>query len=147
MYVNRRSKYQLLQHVSFWRRWSKDYLSYLQKRHKWTLHQRTLRVDTLVVVKDDNLPPYQSTTGRITDIYPESDGVFQVVNMNTVRGILNAFYDLSLTPFTDSFTVPLSSKRVNKAVPWMVYTSFLGHLSRWFWSASKYHSFVSPRLK
>ena len=46
---------QLRQH--FWRRWSTEYISELQKRTKWQLDQNTLAPGALVVVKDDNLTP------------------------------------------------------------------------------------------
>ncbi|XP_078051856.1 uncharacterized protein LOC144478005, partial [Augochlora pura] len=46
----------MLQH--FWSRWQKEYLHQLQQRYKWQLDSSSkLRIGTLVVVKEDNLPP------------------------------------------------------------------------------------------
>ncbi|XP_060804621.1 uncharacterized protein LOC132902670 [Amyelois transitella] len=46
---------QLRQH--FWARWSKEYIAELQQSTKWRTDQDNLKLDTLVVVKNDNLPP------------------------------------------------------------------------------------------
>ncbi|GFU57372.1 integrase catalytic domain-containing protein [Trichonephila clavipes] len=42
---------------SFWKRWSLDYLTQLQQRRKWQKQQHDLKVNDLVLIKEDNLPP------------------------------------------------------------------------------------------
>lgn len=38
----------------FWVRWRKEYLQNLQKRPKWTNHERNVAVADIVLVKEDN---------------------------------------------------------------------------------------------
>ncbi|UYV63775.1 hypothetical protein LAZ67_2005592 [Cordylochernes scorpioides] len=45
----------VLQHL--WRRWSKDYLHNLQQRHKWKISSPNIKINTLVLIKEDRLPP------------------------------------------------------------------------------------------
>ncbi|XP_062558038.1 uncharacterized protein LOC134222909 [Armigeres subalbatus] len=40
-----------------WRKWSKQYLSNLHNRTKWTRHRDNITVGTMVVLKEENLPP------------------------------------------------------------------------------------------
>ncbi|XP_035230645.1 uncharacterized protein LOC118202587 [Stegodyphus dumicola] len=42
---------------SFWKRWSYEYISNLQRRSKWLKVQPNLKVNDLVIIKEDNLPP------------------------------------------------------------------------------------------
>ncbi|XP_055388776.1 uncharacterized protein LOC129617687 [Condylostylus longicornis] len=41
----------------FWSRWSKEYLTTLQRRNKWSSQATNLTMGTLVLIGDDNLPP------------------------------------------------------------------------------------------
>jgi hypothetical protein len=77
---------QLRQH--FWARWSKEYVSELQARTKWRTHHDTLKVDTLVLIKEDNLPPLKWKMGRIAAIYPGSDGIARVADVRTATGLI-----------------------------------------------------------
>ncbi|XP_020296867.1 uncharacterized protein LOC109861576 [Pseudomyrmex gracilis] len=54
----RLSRYQKIQQMqqNFWKRWSKESVSELQCRTKWKTSVGTLKVDDLVLVKEDNLP-------------------------------------------------------------------------------------------
>ena len=40
----------------FWRRWLREYLLTLQKRHKWFSFCRDLKEDDLVLIIDENIP-------------------------------------------------------------------------------------------
>lgn len=55
---NRLSHFQHVQQLQqhFWARWSREYISELQQRCKWTTQSGTLKVNDLVVIKDDNQP-------------------------------------------------------------------------------------------
>ncbi|XP_076384079.1 uncharacterized protein LOC143261737, partial [Megalopta genalis] len=57
--VTRLNRYQLIQQMvqHFWQRWQRECIQ-LQQRHKWQ-HSTTskLAVDSLVIIKEDNLPP------------------------------------------------------------------------------------------
>lgn len=44
-------------HQTFCSRWKSEYLKELHKRHKWQTREANLSIGSLVVIKDDNLPP------------------------------------------------------------------------------------------
>ncbi|XP_055527154.1 uncharacterized protein LOC129719770 [Wyeomyia smithii] len=61
------SRYQLIQRrkQAFWRRWSAEYVTELQKRGKWFKEPTLLRDGLLVVLKEDNMSPQTWKLGRI----------------------------------------------------------------------------------
>lgn len=85
------SRFQLLQQIcqSYWRRWSTEYLSTLQQRHKWSKNNpNNIKVGTMVIIKQDNLPSYNWLLGRVISVHPGDDGVVRVVTVKTPRGTL-----------------------------------------------------------
>ncbi|KMQ90229.1 hypothetical protein RF55_10035 [Lasius niger] len=78
---NRLSRWQHLQKArqDFWLRWQREYLSELQHRHKWTKGDPNLQEGTLVLLKEDHLPPLQWALGRIVAVHPGADGEVRVV--------------------------------------------------------------------
>lgn len=87
--INRLSRPQLIQalYQGFWKRWSKEYLSILQQRSKWRNTGQNITVGSLVLLKQDNLPPNQWALGRITEVYPGSDNVVRVASVRTSKGV------------------------------------------------------------
>ncbi|XP_063543206.1 uncharacterized protein LOC134751689 isoform X1 [Cydia strobilella] len=77
---------QLRQH--YWVRWYKEYVSELQERTKWRQAKGQLATDTMVVVKEDNLPPMKWKLGRIVSVIPGSDGINRVADIRTSSGII-----------------------------------------------------------
>ena len=77
---------QMSQH--FWSRWSKEYLSSLQKRNKWLFPKQSPAVGDLVLVKQENTPPGKWPLGRITALHPDDDGLIRVVTLRTGTGAL-----------------------------------------------------------
>lgn len=77
---------QMRQH--FWARWSKEYVSELQERIKWKQHTDDLAAHTLVLIKDDNLPPLKWAMGRIIKTFPGNDGISRVADIKTSAGII-----------------------------------------------------------
>jgi hypothetical protein len=67
----------------FWKKWSKDYLSTLQQRSKWTRLKANLSTGDLVLVMDDQLPPTKWMMARVIEIHPGQDNQVRVV---TIRG-------------------------------------------------------------
>lgn len=51
-----------------------------------------IKIGTMVVVKEDNLPPLSWSLGRITKVHPGNDGIVRVVTVKTRSGI----YDRSV---------------------------------------------------
>jgi hypothetical protein len=86
--LNRLSRWQLLQrmHQSFWDRWHREYLHTLQQRSKWHKPQTDLSRGTLVLIKNDQVPPLQWNLGRVEDIHPGADGVIRVAIVKTNGG-------------------------------------------------------------
>ncbi|KAJ8948277.1 hypothetical protein NQ318_020762 [Aromia moschata] len=73
--INRLSLYQHLTQVKqhLWHRWSKEYVSELQQRTKWK--SQSLKLDFLVLVKEDNQPPMRWKFGRVEAIHPGKEGL------------------------------------------------------------------------
>lgn len=83
------SRYQLIQQrkQSFWRRWSDEYITGLQKRGKWYKSPDLLRNGLLVLLKEENLPPQTWKLGRIVEVRPGKDGIIRVVSIKTSSGV------------------------------------------------------------
>ncbi|KAI8435551.1 hypothetical protein MSG28_003844 [Choristoneura fumiferana] len=77
---------QLRQH--FWTRWSKEYVSELQQRTKWRSSGHSLKLNSLVLLKEDNLPPLKWKLGRIISVHPGPDGVNRVADVKTANGVV-----------------------------------------------------------
>ncbi|GFX01566.1 DUF5641 domain-containing protein [Trichonephila clavipes] len=86
---NRLSQWQkLIKCVQFiWRKWRLDYLNNLQARHKWQFEKENVIPNSMVILKDENLPPCKRTMGRILEIVKSSDGKVRVVKVKIPQGI------------------------------------------------------------
>ncbi|CAK9834538.1 hypothetical protein ANTRET_LOCUS11054 [Anthophora retusa] len=87
--TNRLSVWEHIQKIkqNFWRRWYKEYLNELNVRSKWRSNPSIhLRIGTLVLLKEDNLPPMQWKLGRIIEVHPGEDDIIRVVTVKTVNG-------------------------------------------------------------
>ncbi|XP_065081373.1 uncharacterized protein LOC135703945 [Ochlerotatus camptorhynchus] len=85
---NRLNRWQRVQNYSqlIWKRWSTDYLSTLQSRNKWTRQRNNLNVGTMVLLKEDNIPPLKWKLGRVMETHPGPDGNVRVVTVRTKDG-------------------------------------------------------------
>ncbi|XP_058456575.1 uncharacterized protein LOC131433973 [Malaya genurostris] len=83
------SRYQMVQKRKqcFWRRWSNEYLTSLQRRSKWYKNPTLLRKGLLVILKEDNMPSQTWRMGRIVETFPGKDGITRVVEVRTSNGI------------------------------------------------------------
>lgn len=72
----------------FWQRWAKEYIAELQLRTKWKTKKADITLDSLVLIKDDNLPPLKWRLGRVTRLYPGNDGVSRVADIRTATGTI-----------------------------------------------------------
>ncbi|XP_054706729.1 uncharacterized protein LOC129216539 [Uloborus diversus] len=86
---NHLSRWQKLTRYSqlIWKSWQRDYLNHLQNRTKWCFKQGNIPIGTMVLLKDDNLPPGKWTLGRIIQTTPGSDGNIRVVKVKTSSNI------------------------------------------------------------
>ncbi|CAK9831432.1 hypothetical protein ANTRET_LOCUS8425 [Anthophora retusa] len=87
--ANRLSSWQHIQKVKqdFWTRWHKEYISHLNVRHKWAKGSHTIKEGTVVVLKEDHLPPLSWHLGRVQIIHPGTDGIVRAVTVRTANGI------------------------------------------------------------
>ncbi|XP_048484474.1 uncharacterized protein LOC125490156 isoform X2 [Plutella xylostella] len=70
----------------FWKAWHKQYLVQLQNRPKWRSDRPNLEVGTLVIVREDNLPPLQWKMARIVEVYPGTDGKVRALTVINSKG-------------------------------------------------------------
>lgn len=78
-------KWLLIQEIQqqFWNRFMKEYLSTQQKRYKWLLPQRNLKIDDVVVIKDHLSHPLDWPLGRIVKCYPDEKGIVRKVDLKS----------------------------------------------------------------
>lgn len=90
-YLNRYERVEQMRQT-FWQRWAKEYIGELQTRTKWQTNKDTLAPNTLVLIKEDNLPPLKWLLGRITRTFPGTDGLARVAEIKTRNGITRRNY-------------------------------------------------------
>ena len=88
--TNRLSNWQHLQKIRqhFWTRWAKEYLNELNIRYKWATGQHVIKEGTVVVLKEDNLPPMKWALGRVIKTHPGEDGIIRTVTVKTMNNEL-----------------------------------------------------------
>ncbi|UYV73935.1 hypothetical protein LAZ67_11001507 [Cordylochernes scorpioides] len=84
------TRWQLVQRVMqhLWKRWSKDYLNGLQQRNKWKTISPNVDINTLVLIKEERMPPARWLMGRVVETHPGKDGLVRVVSVRTSVGVL-----------------------------------------------------------
>lgn len=90
IHENRLSRYQRVQKLvqHFWHRWSQEYIGELQQRTKWASNTGPqLKIGTMVILREDNLPPRQWHLGRVVEVHPGTDNIVRVASVLTQRGI------------------------------------------------------------
>ena len=82
-YVRRR--WRQVQYLSdqFWKRWVREYLVLLQERLKWFFPSRNVQVDDVVLVVDSSAPRGSWVLGRVTEVYPDKNGLVRNVSIRT----------------------------------------------------------------
>ena len=71
----------------FWKRWSSEYITRLQQRPKWMQTHESITEGSLVIIRDENLPPLQWKLGRVIKVHPsKSDKHVRAVTLKTESG-------------------------------------------------------------
>lgn len=97
---------------TFWVRWRSDWLSHLQSRPKWAREESNLRVNDLVLIKDDRLPSNQWARGRIVELHPGDDQLVRVVTVRTAEGTYRRCVSkISKLPIQEDFSMPEPAKQ------------------------------------
>ena len=65
----------------YWKCWLREYIPSLQERQQWHKTQRNLQTGELVLIADDNVPRHQWPIGRVTNMFPGSDGLVRSVEV------------------------------------------------------------------
>ncbi|XP_070854519.1 uncharacterized protein [Drosophila suzukii] len=94
----------------FWKRWSSEYLSLLQERSKWRVGGSNIKVGSIVLLKEENVPPLRWQLGCIQEVIPRGDGVIRVAMVRTATGLIKrAVAKLAVLPIDSEIvgTLPL----------------------------------------
>ena len=80
-----RRRWRYSQHLAdqFWKRWLREYIPELQKRHKWTAKHRNFKVNDLVLICDENTPRGLWPLGIVVDAVQGRDGLVRSVKLRT----------------------------------------------------------------
>lgn len=65
----------------FWSRWKREYLMNISTRQKWHVPRRNLKVNDIVIIKDDILPRNQWQLGRVVEVIQGSGGLVRRVKV------------------------------------------------------------------
>ncbi|XP_039312392.1 uncharacterized protein LOC120359326 [Solenopsis invicta] len=82
---NRLSHWQHLQKLRQ-QLWQREYLQELQRRSKWFVSDANVGVNTLVLLIEDNAPPFKWPLGRVVAVHPGADAKVRVVTVKTSTG-------------------------------------------------------------
>ncbi|KAL0194543.1 hypothetical protein M9458_008115, partial [Cirrhinus mrigala] len=76
-------RWRRIQHLikQFWSRWKKEYLLNISMRQKWHVVRRNLKVNDVVLIKEDLFPRNQWQLGRIVETTVDSDGLVRRVKV------------------------------------------------------------------
>ena len=74
--------------LSFWKRWTKEYLPTLLTRQKWLTELRNFTEGDVVLVVSEAFTKDQWPLGIIVGCFPDSDGLVRTVNVKTKNGIV-----------------------------------------------------------
>lgn len=87
--INRLRRFELVRSKfqTFWKRWHLEYLPQLQRRNRWTSIGQSIKLNDILILKEENLPPYQWKLCRVTAVHPGSDGIVRVVTVKLSSGI------------------------------------------------------------
>lgn len=85
-------------------RWQNDYLHELRQRNKWYQPKRSLQINDLVFLKNDNAPPGEWMLGRVIQTHTGPDGMVRSVRIRTQKNQ----YD---RPVTKCCYLPLEGSR------------------------------------
>lgn len=87
----------------FWKRFRTEYFTMLQSRTKWLSKNKNIVKDTMVLIKDDSLPPLKWSLGRVIETSPDSDGVVRVLKIRTSTGDIDrAISGVAVLPIEDN---------------------------------------------
>lgn len=87
---NRLTHWQQMQKLraQIWQRFQNDYFHELQTRAKWRKEFPDIKIGTIVLIHEDNVPPNFWKLGRVQEIYHGTDNHVRAVLLKTSEGTL-----------------------------------------------------------
>ena len=81
--VYAKKRWRVVQYLAniFWSRWRKEYLASLQQRQKWTEVRPNLRVDDVVLMKDEGAPRCSWPMARVLEVHKGDDELVRSVTL------------------------------------------------------------------
>lgn len=77
-------------------------MSLLQERSKWRQSVSNITCGSMVLLKDESLPPLKWQMGRVTDVITGDDGVARVAVVRTNKGLIKrAVSKVAVLPVED----------------------------------------------
>ena len=70
----------------FWRRWSKEYVTNLQKRMKWTSSSETPKIDRIVPIMDNCIPREKWQWGVVVEHLGDDPNHIRRVKLRLANG-------------------------------------------------------------
>ncbi|XP_047483301.1 uncharacterized protein LOC125035146 [Penaeus chinensis] len=88
-----RKRWRRVQYLAneFWNRWRKEYAQSLQCRNKWPSVMKNVKVNDIVIVKEQNLPRNSWKLGCVSDVMPSKDGLVRKARITMADSSLDAF--------------------------------------------------------
>ena len=71
----------------FWKRWSEEYLTSLNKYSQWCRQSKNLEVGNIVLLKENGIVPIQWPLGKIVKVHHGKDTLVHVATLRTCKGI------------------------------------------------------------
>lgn len=83
------SRWQLVQKISqtIWKRFRDEYLTQLQERSKWFHVKSQPKINELVLIKEENVPPCQWPMARIIEVHKGDDDLIRVVTVKMKNNV------------------------------------------------------------
>lgn len=102
---HRLNRWQYLQQIQqhYWTRWSTEYLRRLQQRPKWLQQNDKMEIGSLVLIKNERVPPTNWLLARVVEKFKGTDGLTRVVKLKTKDNFLTrSVTKVCLLPLDDT---------------------------------------------
>ena len=97
LHVNDRESVRQQRIEEFWSKWSKDYLRNLPPSINKFFLKGNLKVGSVVLIREENIPRLKWPLGVVTELFPGKDGTVRSVLLRTARGSLTRPIQLVIT--------------------------------------------------
>ena len=89
-----RSQWKMVQVLAdrFWSQWRSSYLQSLQQNRVWNHKKSNIKVDDIVIMKDEEKHRNQWPLGRVIRVFPGSDELVRKVELKTfIEGSIRVY--------------------------------------------------------